>query len=439
MKSIRRYLVIILLAAITLINFLAALQGYRAGMNQADESFDQQLIHIAHIVSVVDSFENTDVLEYSADSLAYQLWTTSEQLLGHSSNTPKTPITHFKAGFDYANFSNYRWRTYSLYHEQHQRWIIVAQRTDSRYALAESIIVESILPISIGVPVAGIIIWFIVGSGLAPLNRLARQLQLKQADDLTPVKLHNPPGELNPVLQSTNQLLQRLSNVITREKRFASDAAHELRTPISVLKIHLHNLLHDHPEIKQQAEEFQRGVERLEHLVDQMLALYRCTPDQYIAKFEIVDLFDIAQEVIAQQYQSLEARQQSIELLGDSTQIKANPFAINTLIQNLLSNASKYSPTGSDIRITVDIKNNHPFICIEDSGPGITEDEREQVYERFYRITNNHESGDIIGCGLGLAIVKNIAQQHKAEIELGNSTFTTGLAVTVTFPEVKEQ
>jgi len=438
LKSIRRYLVIILLAAITLINFLAALQGYRAGMNQADESLDQQLVDIAHIVAVVDSFENSQILEYSSDNIAYQLWTSSQQLLGRSSNTPETAITHFKAGFDYANFSNYRWRTFCLYHQQHQRWVMVAQRTDSRYALAESIIVESILPIAIGIPVAGLIIWIFVGSGLAPLNRLAKQLQHKQADDLSPLSLHNPPQELQPVLQSINQLLQRLSDVVTREKRFASDAAHELRTPISILKIHLHNLLHDHPQIKQQSDEFQQSIERLEHLVDQILSLYRSAPDQYIARFDILNLYDIAQEVIAQQYPSLEARQQSIELAGSSVQIKGNMFAINTLIQNLLSNAIKYSPEGSEIRITTGIKNDNPYVCIEDSGPGISEGEYEKVYDRFYRISDNHETRDIISSGLGLAIVKNIAQQHHATIELAKSSFVSGLAVTAFFPGINK-
>ncbi|MCW8830810.1 MAG: ATP-binding protein, partial [Gammaproteobacteria bacterium] len=427
MKSIRRYLVIILLAAITLINFLAALQGYRAGMDQAEASFDQQLINIANIVSVVDTFENQEILEFTSDILAFQIWTSSRQLLEHSTGTPQVPITHFESGFNHANFSNYRWRTYGLFDELHQRWILVAQRMDSRYTLAESIIIESILPIAIGIPVAGLIIWFFVGSGLSPLYHFARQLHEKQAEDLTPVTLANPPQELEPVLQSTNQLLQRLSDLVTREKRFASDAAHELRTPISILKIHLHNLLHDHPEIRKQSLELQLSVERLEHLVDQILALYRCTPDQYIAKFEIVDLFKIAQEVVAQQYQSLEHRQQSIELLGKPVQIKANPFAIDTLMQNLLSNASKYSPENSELRITTGQKDGQPFICFEDSGPGIAKEEREQVFERFYRIPENQNLKPVIGCGLGLAIVTNIAQQHHAQIKLGSSSFSTGL------------
>ena len=428
-----------MLAAITLINFLAAVQGYRAGTLQAEQTFDRQLSDIADIIAGAKSFNPRDPSLLSPESLVYQVWSLSRELLEYSASAPGEPIASFDQGFDYSNFDSYRWRTYSLYDASHQRWILLAHRMDIRYAMADSIIIESILPIVIGIPVAGLIIWLIVGSGLAPLRRLATQLQEKHVEDLSPVKLINPPLELRQVLSSTNQLLQRLSDSVTREKRFASDAAHELRTPISTLKIHLHNLQHDFPEITPQTADFQLSLERLENLVDQILALYRCAPDQYIAKFEIIDLFEAAQEVIAQYYHMLEQRGQSIELLGESMEIRGNPFAISTLIQNLLSNASKYSPKGGDIRITVGKENRRPLLRIEDSGPGIAEAERMRVYERFYRISNGNEPGEIAGSGLGLAIVKNITQQHHAEIILGDSSFSSGLAVTVIFPGVEDR
>jgi len=431
--------VIILLAAITLINFLAAVQGYRAGIRHAERTFDRQLSDIADIITDAESFNPRQISSVSPETLIYQVWSVSLELLESSASAPDKPIVNLEPGFDHANFNGYRWRTYSLYDAPHERWILVAHRMDIRYAMADSIIIESILPIVIGIPVAGLIIWFFVGSGLAPLRRLANQLQQKHVEDLSPVKLANPPQELHQVLHSTNQLLQRLSDSVTREKRFASDAAHELRTPISTLKIHLHNLQHDYPEITPQTADFKLSLDRLENLVDQILALYRCAPDQYIAKFEAIDLFEVAQDVIAQQYHVLEQRKQSIELLGENLEIKGNPFAIATLIQNLLSNASKYSPERSNIRITVGKESSHPFLRIEDSGPGIAEAERKRVYERFYRISNGNEPDGISGSGLGLAIVKNITQQHHAEIILGDSSYSSGLAVTIIFPGVDDQ
>jgi two-component system sensor histidine kinase QseC len=430
--------VIVLLAAITLINFIAAVQGFQSGMKQAEDSFDRHLVNLAHIIASVASFESHDIAAFTADAFVYQIWSASEELLERSDATTESPITHFEAGFNHANFSNYRWRTYSLNEQHNGRWIMVAQRMDDRYAMADSIIAEAILPIAIGIPVAGLLIWFIVSSGLAPLYRFDRQLQQKHVEDLSPVQLDNPPQELAQVLQSTNQLLQRVSDSVNREKRFASDAAHELRTPISILKIHLHNLQHDYPEAIKQTEEFQLGIARLEHLVEQILALYRCAPDQYIARFEPVDLFGVAQEVVARQYQTLELRDQSIELRGDSTMVQAIPFAIDTLVQNLLSNASKYSPQGSEIRITTGLENKHPFIRVEDSGPGIAEQARAQVFDRFYRVPDDTTQQTVTGSGLGLAIVKNIVQQHRAQITLGDSSFSAGLAVTVTFTGADE-
>ena len=430
---------IILLAAITLINFLAAVQGYRAGTRQAEQTFDRQLSDTADIIAGAKSFKTRDTNSLLPETLVYQVWSLSRELLERSSTAPHEPIARLDQGFDFSNFNSYRWRTYSLYDALSERWILVAHRMDIRYAMADSIIIESILPIVIGIPVAGLIIWFIVGSGLAPLRRLANQLHQKHVEDLSPVRLVNPPLELHQVLHSTNQLLQRLSDSVKREKRFASDAAHELRTPISTLKIHLHNLQHDFPQITPQTADLELSLDRLENLVDQILALYRCAPDQYIAKFEPIDLFEVAQDVIAQYYQTLEQRGQSIELLGEATEIKGNPFAISTLIQNLLSNASKYSPEGSDIRMTVGEEDQRPFLRIEDSGPGIAEAERVRVYERFYRISNGSEPDGISGSGLGLAIVKNITQQHHAEIILGDSSYASGLAVTVKFPGVDEK
>lgn len=429
---------IILLAAITLINFLAAVQGYRAGTQQAEQAFDRQLSDVADIIAGAKSFNTLENGSLPPETLVFQIWSLSRELMEYSATAPHEPIARFDQGFDHSNFNRYRWRTYSLYDALHERWILVAHRMDTRYAMADSIIIESILPIVIGIPVAGLIIWLIVGTGLAPLRRLANQLQQKHVEDLSPVKLANPPQELHQVLHSTNQLLQRLSDSVTREKRFASDAAHELRTPISTLKIHLHNLRHDYPEITSQTADLELSIDRLENLVDQILALYRCAPDQYIARFETIDLLETAQDVIAGQYQTLEQRGQSIELLGENTKIRGNPFAINTLMQNLLSNASKYSPEGSDIRITVGKENKRPFLRVEDSGPGIAEAERRRVYDRFYRISNESEPDGISGSGLGLSIVKNITQQHHAEIVLGDSSYSSGLAVTVTFPGVDE-
>lgn len=424
---------VILLAAITLINFIAAVQGYRAGSRQAERSFDRQLVNVAMIIAGAEVFKPEHMHTDSPDPLVYQIWSSSRVLRDRSPGTPDRAIAGFETGFDHSNFNSHRWRTYSHFDRQYDRWVLVANRMDIRYAMADSIIVDSIMPIVIGIPLAGLIIWFIVGSGLAPLHRLARQLEQKDVDDLSPVELINPPVELHQVLHSTNQLLRRLSDALLREKRFASDAAHELRTPISILKIHLHNLQHDFPEIKQQTPEFRTSLDRLEHLVDQILSLYRCAPDQYIAKFETMDLYRAAQDVIAHQYWFVEHRNQSIELVGSSTEIRANDFAVDTLIENLLSNASKYSPDGSDIRVTVGRDEENPYIRIEDSGPGIPADERERIFERFYRIAGDEEAGTITGSGLGLAIVKNIAQQHKARIILGESAFSSGLSITVLF------
>ena len=117
--------------------------------------------------------------------------------------------------------------------------------SDIRFTLADSIILESVLPIILGLPLAGLLIWIIVGRGLRPLRDLAREMAARRSDDLSPVSDYEPPQELAVLIDSINDLLSRLDASFERERRFSADAAHELRTPISVLKVQLHNLLHD--------------------------------------------------------------------------------------------------------------------------------------------------------------------------------------------------
>ncbi|MGB5518939.1 MAG: sensor histidine kinase N-terminal domain-containing protein, partial [Gammaproteobacteria bacterium] len=132
MSSIRRYLVIILLAAITLINFLAAVQGYRAGIRQAEQTFDRQLSDIADIIADAKSFNTRTLSSLLPETLIYQVWSKSTALLDYSASAPDEPIANLDPGFDHANFNGYRWRTYSLYDARHERWILVAHRMDIR-------------------------------------------------------------------------------------------------------------------------------------------------------------------------------------------------------------------------------------------------------------------------------------------------------------------
>lgn len=431
MKSIRVFLLASILATLTLFNFVAALQGYQSSLLEAEKLFDSQLLQTAKLIANLYVDNTTSNLNYLSTH-AYQVWH-DDQLLAASNNAQSEAITDRYPGFGYANFGSYRWRTLAYFDPNHDNWIIAAERTDLRFILAESVITKAVLPIVLGIPLVGLLIWLIISRGLKPLRDLSDQLKNKQVNDLTPVETPELKDELSQVVQSINVMIRRLGTTLEREKRFTSDAAHELRTPISALKIQLHNLEEDIPVNNESFAQLQSGVERMQHLIEQLLSLYRSTPDEFSSHFTSVNLFQLAQDVIAEQHLIFEGKNQTLALEGSNNVIEGDAFTLSTLLQNLLSNANKYTPTGGSILVSVDENNNHICLKVEDSGPGIAPSDYGKVLERFQRLNNKSEVIATQGCGLGLTIVQHIADLHHADLSISPSSFASGTAFSILF------
>ncbi len=432
MKSIRVFLVAVILSIITLFIFVAALKGYQSSMQEADRLFDKQLLDTATLIANLPAGQSVTKLSNNS-TIAFQVWQHGT-LVAASANVPETAIISFSPGFAYSNFGGYRWRTLAYFDNDNDHWVLAAERTDLRYALAENVILESIFPIFISIPLLGILIWLIVSRGLRPLQKFANELESKQADDLSPLTYPFTYQELKQIGQSSNRLLERLETSLLREKQFASDAAHELRTPICALKIQLHNLADDRPEETAGTRELTDTIDRLGHVVEQILDLYRSSPDQFNASFTNINLTTLAREVVAREYERFDSKNQLLEFEGEDCFLLGDQFALATLMQNLLSNASKYTPEGGQINVSVHYSDSGIDLVVEDSGPGIPEDERETVFERFYRVGRDRHASGEAGCGLGLAIVKRIVELHAASISIRPSGFTTGTAFQVSFP-----
>ncbi len=431
MKSIRQFLLLGALAVLTLFSFIAALRGYQSSMREAETLFDNQLLDLSQLVANLDIARVTNDFRLG-NNLAFQLWQ-QETLLAASHQAPATDMTPRQPGFEFANFDGYRWRTYTRYDEDHDRWIMVAERTDLRFVLAENVVLETVVPILLGIPVTGLLIWLIVSKGLRPLLQLSADLQQKPAHDLTPLASRETPNELMPVVQAVNGMIERLASAMEREKRLSADAAHELRTPIAALKIQLHNLAQEVDANSDSFQQLQQGVERMGHLVEQLMALYRTSPERFNEACIALDLHALAQEVVARWYPLCEARSQTLELVGDSCFVRGEPFALETLLANLLSNASKYTPAGGHVLVSVQALPDHTVeLRVEDNGPGIGSEEHGRIFERFYRVERGNDT--VPGCGLGLTIVQHVAELHQASVSVGHSQFDSGAAFRVSFP-----
>ncbi|MBV1932292.1 MAG: sensor histidine kinase N-terminal domain-containing protein [Porticoccaceae bacterium] len=461
MTSIRLYLVIVLLSTICLVNFVAALHGYRSSMAQADKLLDRQLTDSANLLAKLEFTDigrqdSRDFETLSSETrhpqliypqtMMFQIWQ-GGRLLERSSNAPQALILPLELGFHIKNHQGLHWRILVQQSDDTpadaSRWIIVGQSADAYTTLIEGVIFQSIWPIIWVLPILGVAIWLIVGLGLRPLRQLAKLLEQRKTDELSPLQASGYPGELTTLVESTNSLLTRLSEAFEREKRFASDAAHELRTPLAVLKVNLHNIAEEVGIDNASLQELEASVDRMGHSIEQILALYRLTPDKFYSTLSWVDISALARESIAELYPKCQNKNQQITLDAQPQKIECDAFAISTLLRNLIDNASKYTPTGGSIAVSVSFQNQaqnqqaqnqQVIVAVEDSGPGIPHASLERVFDRFYRVGGDHHSSGVVGCGLGLSIVEHIVHLHHGQIELGQSKELGGLRVSVVLP-----
>ena len=428
------FLVVMLLAIMTLTVFLSVLHGYKSSMAEVQQMLDSELAEKARLLAITGNGRSVkgEVVSVS-DQYAFQVWQDGE-ILQRSDNTPLTAISNLEAGYQDTNFNNYRWRTYTWFDPVHHRRTITAERIDVRNALVDGIILKPVLPIVAALPVAGLLIWLIVGYGLAPLRNLADHLRSRRAEDLRSIPATRQPLELKQVITSTNDLLGRLEASFAREKQFASDAAHELRTPISALKVHLHNISKDLPAGNHDLVQLEAAADRMGNLVEQILALHRTAPDQYMARFSELDLYQLVQEVIISTYSGFEEKNIQLELTGSHAILSGDQFALETMVKNLLDNACKYTPAGGHVHVSVAADSAGTRLQVEDSGPGVPAAHYHRIFDRFYREGGDQHQSGVIGCGLGLAIVKHIADLHGASIDLQRSSFESGLSISILFP-----
>ena len=329
--SIRRYLVLILLSIITLVTFLAAIQGYKASMEQANNLFDEQLQIMGKTLLATSVIYDENTLKRSLDEttvvpsklIAFQLFN-NEKLLLRTDNAPKQSLTQLSAGFTELNFLGQRWRvfiessTVDQFHKTHTK-VIVAQPIKQRFSVAEQVILSAVTPIILVIPLIALFISMAIRHALKPLTVLRRELSEKKINDLSKLSSETTTTELQPVIHTLNQLFERLSSAFSRERYFASDAAHELRTPLSVLKINVHNLhitQSDKLDNQGQASLLQlaQSVDRMAHVVDQILTLNRTNPDQLTMEVTKLELQALLQQVISDLYPEIIKHQHDISL-----------------------------------------------------------------------------------------------------------------------------
>jgi two-component system sensor histidine kinase QseC len=441
--SIRRYLVLSLFAVLTLVTFVAAIKGYQMSMERSGKQYDQQLRALAQTLAIIDFNSVNTQRVGSPEHFALQIWH-QDHLIFSTDNAPNQLMVDqgqtLNEGFAMANFLGQRWRTYTLVDSFKQNVVITAQPLSIRFALAQDIIITAVTPMIIAIMLLSGFIYIIVSQGLKPLTSLKNELSKRSANDFSKLKSRAKHSELTAVLDTLNQLFNRLEGAFEREKHFSSDAAHELKTPLSVLKLNVHNLIGElstHSQIPASLVPLNNSVERMSHLIDQMLMLNRLNPELFTLEREQIALKPLIQQVISDIYSQINQKKQSIVLESEEVTLLGHRFALQSLLVNLITNASKYTPDMGQIKVSVEHVINPEteqiIIKVHDSGPGIDDVEYDRVFDRFYRIGGDQHNSKVSGCGLGLAIVKHIVDLHSATISLARSQDLGGLAVTIIF------
>ncbi len=428
--TIKRYLLVVILSAIVLATFSAALQGFKASNQKLNSVFDGEMRSIAF------TLKNSPIAPSGFDvdthsSFAFQIWK-ADKLIVKSKNAPSQKIASSTEEFGYRSFLGNHWRYFSLFEEDSQ--VIVAQPMPQRIESIEEVLLEAVLPIVIVIPIIGLIVYFAVNKALSPIRTLSESVMQKDASDLTPINIEANTTDLEPIQNTINGLLERLNAAFEREKNLASNAAHELRTPISVLKLNAHNLkiAFEAENIKaQHIDELTANTERMAHVIEQVIALNRTTPENFDAKKTQFNITNLLQEVIASNFSQIDLQDQSVSLNATSMSIFADKFSLETLFDNLIKNAIKYSGIGAEILISATSNRDNITISVEDSGPGINEDQLAKVMQRFYRVKHHEQTGS----GLGLSIVSHIVALHKGNVTLGRSSLG-GLRVDIVLPHV---
>lgn len=434
MTSIRARLSIFLLLAAIFIAIVIAGITYLHTLRQNEALFDYQLRQIA--LSLRDQGLITQPgLRYNVGEdgleVVVRIWTANGAALYLSH--PGNPLPdRIILGFSDTVAQDRRWRVYSV--ASNDRIIQVAQPLDLRRDLAAAAALRSLTPLLAFAPLMALLIWWLVKSSLMPLQQLANEVARRDARTLKEVRISGVPSEIAPLITALNSLLARLKRAFSGQRAFVADAAHELRSPLTALKLQLQLLgrAKDETERSQALKNLNEGVDRAAHLIEQLLADARTDPNDTSIALNPANLAELVRRAISEMYPLAQDRHINIELEApEQCMISGHEESLRVLVRNLLDNAIRYTPEQGRVSVTVASGDSGAELSIEDSGPGIAAEDRDRVFNRFYRKDLNGQTGS----GLGLAIVKNIIEQHGARIELGTSRFG-GLAVIVRFGNI---
>ncbi len=419
MTSLRTRLLAFLLMLATAAAIVVATITYRTVLHETDQLFDYQLQQMALSLRdhglIID--EDRVALPDAAFDYVVQVWSGDGSVTYESRPLPGLP-RQAVLGYADVNIDGAPWRVFSA--TARNRVIQVAQPMSVRQRLAAAAAWRSVVPLLISAPLVAFAVGWLVRYSLSPLHHLVTAVRARDAESLSPLAVAGLPAEIAPLVAALNSLLARLAASFDAQRAFVADAAHELRSPLTALKLQL-DLLRRAPDAAtrgQAIEQLGSGMERMRHLVEQLMALARAEPGGADAAFADTDLAECARQAAADAVVLAQSR--AVELELDAPQpvtVRGDANALRMAARNLIDNAVRYAGERAQVIVRVRADGGAAVLQVDDSGPGIPAEERARVFDRFYR----RDSGETTGSGLGLAIVQAIAARHNAQVRLDDA------------------
>lgn len=445
--SIQRRLLLLVIGSVLTVWLVAAALTWGDARHELDELLDGHLTQAAALLVAQQGFEHepgehsdehgldAPVLHRYAPKVAFQVFHEGRLAL-RTANAPAEPMVdmaeHWREGFRTVRIDGVRWRIFATHGAERDVQVYVGEQIDSRADILKAILRSVLWPIAFALPVLMLAVWLAIRHGLLPLRQIRDVLQARQADALEPVQLPTLPAELAPMLDALNALFGRIATLLSAERRFTADAAHELRTPIAAIRTQAQVALAETDEAARQhaLQATLAGCDRATRLVEQLLTLSRLEAGQPLPMGS-VDLVPLTRQIMADLTPQALARGQHIELQGNEhSPVQGDAALLTVLVRNLIDNAARYSPDGARILVTMGDGQQAPQLRVEDSGPGLSDADLARLGERFFRVLGSGQAGS----GLGWSIVRRIAAVHQARIDTERSAQLGGLAVQVRWP-----
>ena len=443
--SIRRRLLVFLSGALLLMIVGASSVTYLVALRAANDAYDRSLLDpaldIADNIRVDATGARVDlpqkaleVLVYDhLDTVIFQVRSDRNQIIDGDAQLPAPPAMAPGEHRFFDRIHRGERLRLAAYRADNGYVVQVGETLNKRDRLVREILLAELVPMFLIAAVTIGLAWWGVARGLRPLAQMRNELLGRSPRDLRPIPETASPIEISPVVGAFNSLLQQLHESSTMQQRFLANAAHQLRTPLAGLQMHLELMLRQElsADVRSEVARMHGATIRASRLATQLLALAKAesVPD-HGKPLQIVDLVAVAGNA-ARDWSAL-AIERKIDLGFALAPARTwgDPLLLPELLDNLIDNALRYTAAGGTVTVGTGIRDGMSYLCVEDTGPGIAAEEREKVFERFYRVPGTE--GD--SSGLGLAIVKEIVDRHGGAVSVGTRDGGGGTRICASFP-----